>query len=164
MKIAETVILPDKVVLELSNTQSDVRKKKKVALTIESHRGNNPRKICLAGTCGRIHIVVPTSKQSMIELHHPCFDNTQYSKYSQAIQKKTRESMTPASQISIIISAISMILSGLVILYFGIQQFKNGKSVLLSIVLAALGMIFVLIGIAITVLTVYPQAFGISLN
>lgn len=72
--------------------------------------------------------------------------------------------MTPASQISIIISTISMILSGLVILYFGIQQFKNGKSVLLSIVLAALGMIFVLGGIAITVLTVYPQAFGISLN
>lgn len=72
--------------------------------------------------------------------------------------------MTPASQISITISAISMILSGLVILYFGIQQFKNGKSVLLSIVLAALGMIFVLGGIATTVFAVYPQAFGISLN
>lgn len=48
--------------------------------------------------------------------------------------------MTPASQISIIISAISMILS------------------------AALGMIFVLGGISTTVLAVYTQAFGISLN
>lgn len=36
---------------------------------------------------------MPTSKQSMIELHHPCFDNTQYSKYSQAIKRKTRNNL-----------------------------------------------------------------------
>lgn len=72
--------------------------------------------------------------------------------------------MTPASQISIIISAISMILSGLVILYFGTQQFKNGGSVVMSVVLAVLGMIFTAGGIAAVVLGVYPQAYGISLN